>query len=250
MCALASGSSGNCFYIGSREIGKGILIDAGISSKQICLRLNERGLSPENVLGVFLTHEHVDHIRGADVFARSFGVPIFATRGTFNERFICSDNELLNAIGSGSMKFGGFSVKTFMKSHRASEPVSFLIGHKGKKVGVITDVGVACENVLKAISDCDFLCLESNHDLSMLENGRYPYFLKKWISGEDGHLSNLDAALSVAKHGNGRLKGVVLSHLSENNNTPEVALDTWEKVLDKDIDLWVSTRDVGELIRI
>ncbi|MFH1270097.1 MAG: MBL fold metallo-hydrolase [Nanoarchaeota archaeon] len=250
VCALASGSSGNCFYIGNGS--GGILVDVGISCKQVCERLCDFGIDPRSVGGIFLTHEHVDHIRGADVFARSFGIPIFAPRGVLKDRFVCSDVELLNVL-SGAVKVNGLSVESFSKSHKAVEPVSFSVCEGRKRVSVITDVGMACKNVVDAVKKSDFLFLESNHDLKMLEEGRYPVFLKRWISSDNGHLSNEDAAECVLKYGSEKLKSVVLSHLSENNNSVDVALTTWAKKFygKKDApEIFVSTRELGEMFGV
>ncbi|MFH1802856.1 MAG: MBL fold metallo-hydrolase [archaeon] len=250
VCALASGSSGNCFYVGNGN--GGILVDVGISCRQVYDRLSARGINPGSIGGIFLTHEHVDHIRGVDVFARSLGIPIFAPRGVLKDRFICSKDELLRVL-KGIVKINGLIVEGFSKSHKAVEPVSFSICEGGKRVSVITDVGVVCKNVAKAVKKSDFLFLESNHDLKMLEEGRYPAFLKKWISGKDGHLSNEEAAECVLRHGSKKLKGVVLSHLSENNNAPEVALTTWAKAFygKKDApEVFVSTRELGEMFGV
>ncbi|MFH1425519.1 MAG: MBL fold metallo-hydrolase [archaeon] len=226
---LASGSSGNCFYVGGSKVG--VLVDAGISCKQICERLSRLGKDIGSIKGVFLTHEHIDHIRGVDVLSRNFGIPIFATRDTIRDRFICGDESLLKVIKKNSVfDFHGLRIEAFSKSHKAADPVSFSIQESKKRVSVITDLGEVNDRVNEEISKSDFLCWESNHDLQMLEDGDYPTFLKKWIAGDDGHLSNLAAANCVLEHGSSKLKGVVLSHLSENNNTPLQALTTWAGV--------------------
>ena len=227
--ALASGSSGNCFYLDS---GKGaILIDAGISTKRIVERMDALRLKPESVKGIFITHEHGDHTKGADVFARTFNVPIYATKGTIASGFLCSNEDMINSIKPGeTVKIAGMEVEAFLKSHKAEEPVSFTISN-GKRISVITDLGFACNRVNEAISDSDFLFLESNHDLKMLEHGPYPYFLKNWVKGDSGHLSNRQASLAVLEHSNKKLRNVVLSHLSSTNNTPKVALKTFNQML-------------------
>ena len=232
VCALSSGSSGNCFYI--EEDKEAILIDAGISSKKIKERLAMLRLSAEKIRGIFITHEHIDHLRGADVFAREFDIPIFATKGTINNGFLCSNNKLINQIKNDEMiSLKKLKVETFRKFHSAAEPVSYSIFSKkeDKKVSVITDLGHACKNVAEKIAESDFLFLESNHDVNMLENGPYPYFLKKWIKSDEGHLSNIQAGLSVLEHSNSRLKNIVLSHLSKQNNTPKIALKTFKNLL-------------------
>ena len=224
ICALASGSSGNCFYVGNKN---GILIDAGISTKQIIERLNIIKRKPENINGIFITHEHSDHIKGADVFARKFNVPIFVTKKTFEHCFLCSDENLVNFIKNDErVSLCGMEIEAFSKSHKCSDPVSFNI-HNGKQISIITDVGYSCKNVIKSVSESDFLCIESNYDEEMLDNGRYPYFLKKWVKSDEGHLSNNQSALCVLENASSNLKNVVLSHLSKNNNTSNIALKSF-----------------------
>ncbi len=227
--ALASGSSGNCFYIGNSK--EAVLIDAGISAKQIIQRMRMLGLDSKKVKALFITHEHIDHIRGADVLARQLGIPVYATKKTLQNGFICSDEKLLKAIRSGDeLKIGKLFIESFSKSHGAAEPVSYTVVDK-KRVAVITDAGYACKNIKKHISDSDFLFLESNHDEKMLEKGPYPYFLKKLISSDLGHLSNLQAGLCVLECASPNLLHVILSHLSRTNNTPELALKTFNSLL-------------------
>jgi len=245
-CALASGSSGNCFYI--RNGKNAILVDAGISSKQIVSRLEMINQNPSLIKGIFITHEHSDHIKGADVFARNFNVPIYATSKTSTSSFICSDENLVREIDNDEIvNVGNMKIEAFSKSHKAVDPVSFNI-FNGKRISVITDAGYACKSIINQVSDSDFLCLESNHDINMLENGPYPWHLKKWIKGNDGHLSNLQASLCVLEHGNKKLKNVVLAHLSQFNNTPELALKTFNDLIKERKDLnpkiSVSSREV------
>lgn len=224
--ALASGSSGNCFYIGGSN--SGVLVDAGISCKQIIDRLDLIGKNPKNIRGILITHEHTDHIRGTDVFARNFNVPIFVTKKTSKNTFICSNSELINNIKNNeNFKLAGMEIQAFSKSHRCIDPILFSFKNK-KKVSIITDVGHSCKNVIDNVSDSDFLCLESNHDIGMLENGSYPYHVKKWIKSDIGHLSNTQAALAVLEHAPTKLKNVILSHLSEGNNHPEIAVKTFK----------------------
>ncbi|MDP2925484.1 MAG: MBL fold metallo-hydrolase [Nanoarchaeota archaeon] len=223
--ALASGSSGNCFFIEDKR--DSILVDAGISTKQIILRLGLIGKNPENIKAIFITHEHSDHIRGADYLARKFNIPIFATKKTIENCDICSNEDLINPINNNeSVDIGRMRIEAFSKSHRAFDPVSYNISN-GNKISIITDIGYACPNVISNVSDSDMLFLESNHDVDILENGHYPYFLKKWIKSDIGHISNIDAANCVLENARSRLKYLVLSHLSENNNTPQVALDSF-----------------------
>lgn len=227
--ALASGSSGNCFYIENKN--KAILVDAGISCKQIVERLASIGKSPKGIKGIFITHEHIDHVRGADVFAREFQIPIYATEKTIKNCFLCSNEGLINPIKNDeTLEIGRVDVEAFSKSHSACDPVSYTISN-GKRISVITDVGCACKNVIEHVSDSNLLCLESNHDLEMLENGPYPWHLKKWIASNEGHLSNLQAGLLVLEHASSRMKNIVLAHLSQTNNTPAIALRNFKNII-------------------
>jgi len=236
-CALASGSSGNCFYV--KEGDAAILIDAGISSKQICERLAAVKKPVEGIKGIFITHEHIDHVRGVDVFANKFNVPIYVNKKTNDSCFLCRNEELVNVIKNDSnVNVKGLRVNAFSKSHDAADPVSYLVEGKSR-LGVITDVGFACKNVIENVSCCDSLILESNHDVKMLEDGPYPYYLKKRITSSLGHMSNYDAALLVLGHGSKKLKQIMLAHLSQNNNTPEAALKTF-KLLKERKDLKVN----------
>ncbi len=222
--ALSSGSSGNCFCI--EKENNAVLIDAGISAKQIVERMLLVGADPEKIKGIFITHEHSDHTKGADVFARKFNIPIFATQNTISNSFLCSNPELISRIKNNEeIILGKLKIEAFPKSHKAADPVSFnILG--GKQVSVITDIGYACDNVIKSVESADFLCLESNHDEKMLDNGDYPYFLKQWIKSNTGHLSNKQCALCVLEHAKSSLGHLLLSHLSQNNNTPKIAVKT------------------------
>ena len=232
--ALASGSSGNCFYI--EHNNSAVLIDAGISAKQIVERLCCLGKNPERIRAVFITHEHGDHTKGVDVFSRQFQVPIYVTKKTAKNCFLCSDERLLHFIKNNSaVDINGMRVEAFSKPHNCADPVSYSISND-KKISIITDVGHASRNVTENVSDSDFLAIESNHDEIMLENGPYPYFLKKWIMGNYGHLSNIQASLCVLEYAPSKLKHIMLSHLSKTNNTSKIALETF-KILKERKDL-------------
>lgn len=231
ICALASGSSGNCFLV--EDKGNIILIDAGISCRQIIEKMQFIGKDPVNIKGIFITHEHSDHTRGSDILSRKFNIPIYATKMTAENCCLCKDSNLINHIKNDeTVSAGGMDIEAFSKSHRASDPVCYNI-FKKKKISVITDAGYCCDNIINNIIDSDALFLESNYDSDMLENGPYPYFLKKWIKSDIGHLSNLQAAQCVFLHGNPKLKYIILSHLSKNNNTPELALKTFNMLKER-----------------
>lgn len=235
IAALASGSSGNCFYINHHH--NSILVDAGISCKQVVEGLCNLRQNPEKIKGIFITHEHSDHVKGVDVLARRFNIPIFASKGTIKNSFLCSDEELINEIKEKEViKLGGMEIQGFLKCHNAAQPFSYKIKND-KVISIITDIGHACKNVVESVNDSDMLVIESNHDLNMLEDGPYPYFLKKIIGSEVGHLSNLHSSLCVLEHAKSKLKHVMLSHLSEVNNTPELALNTFSSLMKERIDL-------------
>ncbi len=250
ICALASGSSGNCFFIENNR--DSVLIDAGISAKQIEERILAIGKRPESVRGIFITHEHTDHIRGANVFSERFNIPIFATEKTIQNSPLGFCENIQFIENDETIGLGGVEVEAFSKNHKSADPVSYTISN-GKRVSVITDIGSQNQNVASHVKDADFLFLESNYDELMLEQGKYPYFLKKWIASKEGHFSNSQAALCVLEHASEKLRGVVLSHLSENNNTPFHALDAFE-LLKERYDLgpgvWVSGRDVSGVFRV
>lgn len=244
--ALSSGSCGNCFYINNKD--NSILVDAGISCKQIFSRLSDLGEDPRKIKGIFVSHEHIDHIRGVEILARELQIPVFATSGTLKSGLTCSQEDLMNNIKEGEIiKLAGMEISSFSKSHDASQPVSFQIKN-GKTISIITDVGYPCKNVQEAVQDSNFLLIESNHDIKMLEEGPYPYFLKKRILGDKGHLSNLHSGLCVLEHGSRKMKTLMLAHLSETNNTPKLALSCFRNLLkerkDLNPNLLVSERDI------
>ncbi len=244
--ALASGSSGNCFYVENKN--KAILVDCGLSCKQVEKRLMRIGRKIENVEGIFITHEHTDHIYGTDVLARKYQIPVFADKQIKN---LCSQEDLIYQLKKET-EISGMQVQAFSKKHDSVNPVSFNIIN-GKKISIMTDVGEACRNVKKNIKDSDFLLLEANHDLEMLEKGFYPDFLKRRIKSSKGHLSNKEAALTVLEYANENLKHVLLSHLSENNNTEEKVLQEFQllkerKDLNAKID--ISSRQPTKLFKV
>lgn len=235
VAALCSGSSGNCFYVSNNN--SAILVDIGISCAQAVERLTMLNEDPNKIKGIFITHEHADHIKGLDVFARRFNVPIFATKGTIKSSFLCSDEKLINEIKSNeSIKIAGLNIEPFSKSHDANEPVSYTIKND-KTLSIITDIGHSCKNVIDNVNESDFLIIEANHDLNMLESSPYPYFLKQRIKSDTGHLSNYNSGLCVMEHGTKKLKKIMLAHLSEVNNSPNLAINTFNSLIKERMDL-------------
>lgn len=223
ICAIASGSNGNCYYIGNGK--DAILIDAGISYKQIISRMMSKNLDPAKLRALFISHEHSDHMRGARVLSKKLDIQIWLTSGTFTNTY----NNLLpchpHFFTPGSViTVEDFKIHTFLKNHDAAEPCSFRVEYRGKSIGVFTDIGEPCDNVLTHIKQCDALFLESNYDEKMLMEGSYPYYLKQRIASSRGHLSNLQALQLLEKYAWKDLRCVFLSHLSAENNCPELAL--------------------------
>jgi len=242
VCSLSSGSNGNAFYI---RTGSGsFLVDAGISCRQTCLRLEQVGSHISQIKAIFITHEHSDHIRGLRVLLGKYPIPVYLSEKTYAQSGLQLDSQLLHFIEAHSqVRFGLTRVESLPKSHDAAEPLMFSFMYRGRKVSFITDVGSVCANVIRAVQDADIVFLESNYDELMLRNGMYPIFLKERIAGEKGHLSNVTAAELILEHASSRLSHVFLSHLSENNNTPELAYETF-------ISRLKSRADMGHLLTL
>lgn len=230
---IASGSSGNCTYVGTKHTK--ILVDAGLSGKNIEAGLDAIGLNGNDIDAIFITHEHDDHIKGAGVFSRRYGIPIYATCGTWNGGAykLGKINPLLQNVVSGgeNIVLNDLCIQPFNIPHDTNEPVGFCILTDKHKVTVATDIGHVTKTVLDSLKDSNILLLESNHDVDMLLNGSYPELLKRRIYGEKGHLSNETAGKLLACVMSGKLKHVVLGHLSEENNTERLAYETVESVL-------------------
>ncbi len=222
ICALASGSNGNCYYIGNSE--EAILIDAGITCKQILSRMAEVGLDPKKIRGVFITHEHSDHVRGVRVLGKKLDIPAYLTKGTLDSLFKTNEPYAARIIQPDiPVEIGSFRVHPVLKKHDAKEPTSFRVEHNGINVGVFTDIGEPCQNVIDHLNQCHALFLETNYDEQMLRQGPYPYYLKERVASDVGHLSNKQAYELLKEHHHSDLQCVFLSHLSAENNTPEIA---------------------------
>jgi phosphoribosyl 1,2-cyclic phosphodiesterase len=224
ICALASGSNGNCYYVGNEK--DAILIDAGITCKQILCRMRYKHLDPSRIRAVFISHEHNDHIRGVRVLTTKLDIPAYLTRGTFKSMYYTSQPKAVRFFEPGNpINVDSFTVHPFLKNHDASEPTSFRIESMGFSVGVLTDIGAPCTNVIFQLNHCNALFLETNYDDKMLWEGTYPFYLKKRIESELGHLSNRQAFDLLNEYAGKELECVFLSHLSAENNTPQKAYD-------------------------
>ena len=236
-CPIASGSSGNCIYIFAG--GTHILIDAGLSGKSIEAGLNTLKLTGRQLSAILITHEHSDHISGAGVMSRRYGLPVYATPKTWRyfERHgvIGAINpDLVRIIEPGQrIDIGGLQAIAFDIPHDASQPVGYSIFAEDKKITIATDIGEPTDIIRNSIADSDIVFLESNHDSDMLMNGRYPKVLKERIAGSHGHLSNAAAGKLLTESATDKLRYVFLGHLSEDNNRPLIALNTVEDILYK-----------------
>ncbi|AJF61799.1 TPA: MBL fold metallo-hydrolase [Candidatus Woesearchaeota archaeon] len=221
---FASGSSGNCTYVETDETS--ILIDAGISARQIINSLKEIGKDISDIHGVFVTHEHADHISGLERLDR-LGIPVFMNKKTHGALPL---SIRANFFGNSEFKFREMAITPVSVSHDAADPVGFHIKNKIKSLGVFTDLGKYDGAVERIANNADALVIETNHDIDMVLDGPYPYHLKQRILGDTGHLSNVDAGLLVNENASSRLKTVFLAHISQNNNTHELALNTFTEL--------------------
>lgn len=220
--SIASGSNGNCYYVGNGH--EAVLVDAGISCRQIEKRMAKQGLSMQNVKAIFVSHEHSDHVKGLSVLANKYQLPVFLTNGTRRGCKLAIPDRLLHPLCDlQQVSIGGLAVTSFRKYHDAADPHSFLIEGDGHAVGVFTDIGRVCDQVINFFSQCDAVFLETNYDADMLMQGRYPIFLKNRIRGGYGHLSNAEALELFIMHRAPKLSHLFLSHLSRDNNDPDLA---------------------------
>lgn len=232
-CSLFSSSSGNCTYIGSS--GGGILIDAGVSAKQISLGLNGIGVGESEINAIFVTHEHSDHVKGLRVFASKYNIPVYATAGTLNEleKMGVLNGKFPTAVIEGEIECGGQLIKPFATSHDVAQSCGFSVTTgDDRQLSVATDTGIVTDEMRDALTGSDLVLIESNHDIGMLRNGNYPYLLKRRILSDTGHLSNLacgDFVTELIKSGTTRF---VLGHLSKENNIPSLAYQTSKAALD------------------
>jgi phosphoribosyl 1,2-cyclic phosphodiesterase len=226
--SLNSGSNGNCYYVGNNT--EAVLIDAGISCRETEKRMKRLGLNLSTVKAIFVSHEHADHINGIRVLSRKYQLPVYITSATLRSAGFIVEKTLLRSFSASSpVSIGGLSVVAFSKLHDASDPHSFMISANGINVGVFTDIGNCCDNVIMHFKQCHAAFLESNYCEDMLTNGNYPYVLKKRISSDNGHLSNTQALELFTKYRNTQLTHLILSHLSKNNNKPELVDQLFRK---------------------
>ncbi len=219
---LNSGSNGNAVYVESVRSGAAVLLDCGISRKQIEVRLKVHGRYADRVRGVFITHEHGDHVRGVEVFNRMYHVPLYLTEETFRRMWSRAALKGFHFMAHhDSVTLEDITVTAVPKSHDAADPVSFLVTIDGVRFLYSTDHGELGESITALLPTVDALMLESNYDVRMLWEGDYPDDLKARVDSVVGHLSNDQATSYIERHCDGKLRTLILAHVSENNNTPE-----------------------------
>jgi len=234
--SFASGSSGNCYYIGNAK--EGILIDAGIGVRTIRKCLRNIDLDFENILGVFVTHDHADHIKSVGVLGEKYNIPIYSTELVHAgiAKSYCVTEKLYQSRRfiekNVPFKLGDFTITAFPVSHDATDNVGFTVDYNNRKFSFATDLGYVSSDVKLHLEQADFIVFEANYDEQMLDGGLYPLHLKNRIKANTGHLSNFDCGKFVAEIYNERLQYVFLCHLSRENNMPDIAFETVKSFLD------------------
>jgi phosphoribosyl 1,2-cyclic phosphodiesterase len=235
--SFGSGSSGNCYFIGNASCG--ILIDAGLGVRSIRKHLKNIGLDFENIWGVFVTHDHADHIKAVGPLGEKHHIPIYSTRQVHEgiQRSYCVTEKLYSSRKyiekNETIEIGNFHITAFPVSHDSSDSVGYTIEYKEKRFTFATDLGYVSEEVAAHLIQADYLVLEANYDEQMLLQGHYPIYLKNRISSQTGHLSNDQAGKFLADNFNERMQYIFLCHLSRENNLPEVAYTTIQNYLDE-----------------
>ncbi|PKR77406.1 MBL fold metallo-hydrolase [Halalkalibacillus sediminis] len=232
---LASGSSGNSFYIGTDKVK--LLVDAGLSGKKIKEKLDKINVDPKELDGILVTHEHSDHIKGLGILARRFQLPIYA-----NEKTWVAMESALGEVSNEQkfvfpmesvQSFSGLDIESFGVSHDAVDPMFYTFHYEGKKMSMLTDTGYVSERMKKIIGNADAYLFEANHDVSMLQMGRYPWNVKRRILSDLGHVSNEDAAIAMQDVIGDKTKRIYLGHLSKDNNMVDLARMSVEQILKK-----------------
>ncbi len=258
LMSIASGSSGNCIFIGSENTS--LLVDVGISRKKIQDGLKSIDMELKDISGILITHEHIDHTRALGVISRSYGIPIYATKDTCDYISLMKelgefDTSLLNPIDPDKdFILGDIRVEAHNIWHDAVDPVCYSFYNGNRKVSVATDMGDFDDYIINGLKDSDALLVEANHDVRMLQVGPYPYNLKQRILGKRGHLSNEASGKLLSRLLNDHIKAIYLGHLSKENNYPELAYETVKtEIADnpytndvRDFNLSVASRTVPE----
>lgn len=231
IASLNSGSNGNCYYIGNSE--GAVLVDAGISCRETERRMKRLGLNMEHIRAIFVSHEHSDHITGIPALSKKYQIPVYITPETLRYSGIPIEQHLVHHFAAGdTITVGSLAVTCFAKQHDACDPHSFIITDNDVTIGVFTDIGACCQQVITHFNKCHAAFLEANYDDDMLDKGRYPYYLKNRIRGNNGHLSNAQALSLFLQHKSSNLSCLLLSHLSKDNNCPDLVQELFNRHTD------------------
>ncbi len=233
VCTMFSGSSGNCTYISCGN--EGLLVDTGVSSKQILLALEENLIDPAKVKAIFITHSHTDHIKGLRVLLKRLKVPVFASKETLGALLLhntfCPEDRYFDIENSPDIPLN-MGVEFFRTSHDCAGSGGYAFNlNDGQKVSVCTDLGVVTDSIREKICGSKAVVFESNHDVGMLQNGPYPFETKQRILSDVGHLSNVASAVELADFVKNGATNIILAHLSKDNNTPDIARVTAQSLL-------------------
>jgi phosphoribosyl 1,2-cyclic phosphodiesterase len=242
VASLQSGSNGNCIYV--EAAGVKLLFDAGISGKKAELRLGELGRDIRDVDAVIISHDHGDHSRSAGIFQRKFGLTVRMTRRTFDaaEHRLGKIDNVREFSAGKTMRFGRVRVETIPTPHDGRDGVMFVVKAEDKRLGILTDLGHVFDNLRATLGKLDAVVLESNYDPAMLSRSDRPEDVKRRIRGPGGHISNQEAAELIAQEAAPSIRWVCLAHLSDDSNSPRLALSTHRKVLGEDMDIHVASR--------
>lgn len=251
--SLQSGSNGNCIYVESG--GVRLLFDAGISGRQAQLRLSEHDRDIAEVDALLISHNHSDHARSLGIFQRKFDLPVYVTSETLAAaeayKSLGKLADIRHFRSGATIRFGEVRVETVPTPHDGVDGVAFVVDDGSRRVGILTDLGHVFDGLSAVVQSLDAVLLESNYDPDLLADGPYPDFLKRRIRGRGGHLSNQESANLLASAANGRLKWACLGHLSEQNNAPELAIHTHNRILGRRLPLHIASRyEASEVFEI
>ncbi len=236
--SIISGSSGNCSLLTDGKTN--ILIDCGTSGKRVAEALQKLSISEKMLDAIVVTHEHTDHTKGVGILARKLKIPVYATHGTHIHSNLgkISDEQLKEVLPDITYDINGIGVTPFSIPHDADDPCGYIFSNGEKQIAIATDMGIMTDGILSRLSGCDSVLLESNHDIDMLRFGEYPYALKQRILSDTGHLSNKAASEAAFRLVEGGTKHIMLGHLSDKNNTPEIAqMVTYSYLTDRGVNI-------------
>lgn len=232
LASLNSGSNANCYYVGNKQ--DAVLVDTGLSCRETELRMKRMGLDMQNIRAIFISHEHSDHVAGLYVIAKKYKLPVFITGTTLKNCPGKIDRSQVRHFSEDHpVTISTLTITAFRKSHDAADPHSFIVESGGITAGIMTDIGYACKRVKKYFKRCDGIFLESNYCEQLLADGPYSVSLKKRIHGRKGHLSNKQALELFLTHRSEKLRLLILSHLSQNNNDPSIVEKTFKPYADE-----------------